>query len=497
MASAAEPPIVVVGAGIGGLSAAICLAAQGQPVMLVEQQAVVGGKMGYLEDQGFRWDTGPSVITMRPVFEQLFARAGKRMAEYLELVPVEPLTRYFYPDGVRLDMTRDWPRLAEQIAALDPRDVAGYLRFLAFAAEVYRITGPAFLYGPPPSLRTFAAAPPASWLKIGAWSSMSRAIARHVHSAHLRQLLGRFATYVGASPYHAPATLSVIAHVELTGGVWYPRGGVYQIAHALERVAAELGVTIQTAAPVETLCVEYGRVAGVAVGGEFIPARAVVANVDVATVYQRLLPPGSIPPRVVRRLATAPTSCSAYVLLLGVKAAYPTLAHHNIFFGRDYRQEFVELFDLGLPPSDPTIYASITAKSDPSHAPPGCENWFVLVNAPALDGRYDWAANRLRYRDLVLAGLARYGFDLERHIVAEHCLTPVELASQTGAWRGALYGLSSNSARNAFRRSPNRCPYLDGLYFAGGSVHPGGGVPLVILSGMAAADRLLSDRAAR
>src|SRR5690606_27136632 len=148
--------------------------------------------------------------------------------------------------------------LADQIAALDPRDVAGYLRFLAFAAEIERIAGPAFLYGPPPSLRTFASASPASWLKVGALSSMSRAIARHVHSPHLRQLLGRFATYVGANPYHAPATLSIIAHVELTGGVWYPRGGVYQIARALAQVATELGVTIQTAAPVETICVEYG-----------------------------------------------------------------------------------------------------------------------------------------------------------------------------------------------------------------------------------------------
>ncbi len=488
-----QKSVIVIGAGIGGLSAAIRLAAAGWRVQVLEHGDAVGGKMSQVERDGFRWDTGPSVITMRPVFEELFAAAGRRLDDYLTLLPVEPLTRYFYPDGTRIDATRDLPRMAEQIAAIDARDVEGYLDFLEYAARLHRITGPVFVYNRPPTLRTFLGVPPADMVRVDPWLTMDQAIRRRVHSPQMRQLLGRFATYVGASPFQAPATLSVIAHVELTGGVWYPQGGIYQIAAAMERLARALGVEIHTQSPVEQITLQNGVATGVAMtGGSALKADAVIANVDVTTVYEHLLPPDLAPTRRAA-LRGRETSCSGYVLLLGVEGVHPQLAHHNIFFNRDYRREFADIFQRGAPPREPTIYVAITSKSDPTHAPPGHENWFVLVNAPPLGPAFDWETQERAYRTLVLETLTRFGLDIRAKIRTEQRLTPADIQRLTGAWRGALYGISSNQALNAFRRPHNRCPDVRRLYFAGGTTHPGGGVPMVTLSGKVAAEFALAD----
>lgn len=488
-------PIIIIGAGIGGLSAAIRLAAAGRKVLLLEQNETVGGKMGQIRRDGFRWDTGPSVITMRHVLEEVFAVAGRRLEDYLTLLPVEPLTRYFYPDGTLLDATRDLSRMAAQIAALDERDVEGYLSYLAYAARLHRITGPVFIYDRPPTWRSFTRVPPADALRVDAWRSMDAAIRGFVRSPHLRQLLGRFATYVGGSPYQAPATLNVIAHVELTGGVWYPQGGIYAIAAALARLAGELGVEIRTGCPVRQIVLAENTVQGVMLtDGTLEPAEIVVANVDVATVYQTLMPPAIATPRRLAHLTRVEPSCSGFILLLGVTKSHERLAHHNIFFSNDYRREFDDIFRRGVPPDDPTIYVAITSKSDPAHAPAGCENWFVLVNAPALDSCYDWTAQALTYRDQVLTRLAGFGLDIRGKIQTEQMLTPLDLARLTGAWRGALYGASSNSPFTAFRRPHNRAPDVRGLYFAGGTTHPGGGVPMVMLSGKVVANLIAADQ---
>ncbi len=477
-------PILIIGAGIGGLATAIRLAAGGYRVTMLEKNDMVGGKMGQIRRDGYRWDTGPSVITMRHVLEELFAAAGRRMENYLTLLPVEPLTRYFYPDGLVFDVSRDLSYTTAQIAAIEPRDVEGYLAYLAYAARLHRLTGPAFIYNEPPSWRSLTRVPPWDALRIDAWRTMDAAIRGFVRSPQLRQLLGRFATYVGGSPYLAPATLNVIAHVELTGGVWYPQGGIYAIAGALARLTAELGVEIRTGCPVQSINIQADTLRGVTLAdGETILAETVVANVDVARVYQKLLPPAIATPQRLARLIGVEPSCSGFVLLLGVKGEHPQLAHHNIFFGRDYHREFDDIFKRGIPPADPTIYVAITAKSDPDHAPSGGENWFVLVNAPPLGLNFDWAAQSAAYRDLVLAKLAEFGLEVRPKIEVEQVLTPLDLQRLTGAWRGALYGASPNSPFTAFKRPHNRSPHVRGLYFVGGTTHPGGGVPMVMLSG--------------
>ncbi len=490
--------IVVIGAGLGGLSAAIRLAAAGFQVRVLEQNAEVGGKMGRFSRGGFTWDTGPSVITMQPALEALFKAAGRSLSDYVTLVPVEPITRYFYPDGTVLDATRDLPRMARQIAALDERDVEGFLGFLAHAAALNRITGPVFIQGPPPTPWDILRVPLRDMLQVDAWRTMDAAIRRWVRDPHLRMLLGRYATYVGASPYQAPAVLNTIAHTELTQGVVYARGGIYTLAEAYAQLARELGVEIRTDRRVtEILLNEDHAVTGVRlVSAAQIPARTVVANVDVTTVYHDLLPDAVAQGRS-RRLARRQPSLSGFILLLGIEGHTEGLIQHNVLFPRDYRREFTDIFQRGVPPESPTIYVTITSRQDPEHAPAGCENWFVLVNVPPLGPGIDWADAEAPLREMILERLAEMGFDVHGRVVEAHTITPQDLAQRTGAWRGSLYGISSNQPLNALRRPHPRSPIARGLYFVGGTTHPGGGIPMVTRSGAMVAEMIREDLSCR
>ncbi len=493
---------IIIGAGIGGMSTAIRLAAAGQKVLLLEKNNSVGGKMGQLREDGFRWDLGPSVITMRHVFEELFESAGRNLEDYLDLQPIEPLTRYFYQDGTVLDISQNLPKTLEQIRMIGgTKDEEGYLAYLAYAARIHRITGPVFIYDRPPTPASFLRVPVWEMPQVDPFRTMQGAIKSFVKAPHLRQLLGRFATYVGASPYLAPATLNVIAHVELNGGVWYPAGGIYKIAEAYQRLCHELGVEIRTEQMVEEILVSSsGQVQGVRVNGEAIMAQHVVANVDVATVYDKLLPRTAAVQQKSEKLQAAEPSCSGFVLLLGVdvgdQQAGPLreMVHHNIFFSQDYEREFEQIFGEGVMPDDPTIYVAVTQKAEPEHAPDNHENWFVLVNAPALDAsKWDWDAKAADYRDLIIKKLKGHGVDLDGRIVVEKMLTPADIQEMTGAHRGALYGTSSNDKWAAFRRPHNKCAEVEGLYFCGGTTHPGGGVPMVTLSGKVAAEMILGN----
>ena len=489
--------VIVVGGGLGGLSAAIHLAAAGIRVTILEQDGQVGGKMNEIREAGYRWDTGPTVITLRHVLAGLFEAAGRRMEDYLTLVPVDPLTRYHYPDGTVLDINASLAQTVANIEGLsdstDGRDVDGYLRFLSYAAQMYRITAPIILYRDPPTLRSILGLPPGDMLRVDFRRTMDRAVRAYVHSPYLRQLFDRYATYLGASPYQARAFLNVIAHVELTAGLWYPLGGTYAIARAYDRLARELGVEIRTGARVARILTGHDKATGVELAdGTIEHADIVVAGVDATTVYHDLLPE-DVASRRLRRWREAPFSCSGFVLFLAVEAEHPRLAHHNIFFTGDYRAEFDAIFHRGVPYEEPTTYVAITARSDPDHAPPGGENWYVMTNVPPTGPYWDWDREAQGYRDRVLERLAGLGLDVRGCIRAEHVLTPLDIQRGTGAWRGALYGHSFNPFLASFRRPNNRSPDVRGLYLAGGTTHPGGGVPMVTLSGKTAARMVLRD----
>jgi phytoene desaturase len=309
----------------------------------------------------------------------------------------------------------------------------------------------------------------------------------------LRQLLDRFATYLGASPYKARGYMNVISHVELTSGLFYPLGGTHAIVRAYRRLAEELGVEIYTNAEVKRILVDHDTAVGVLLAdGTRERADVIVANVDATTVYQDLLPEMKDSSRL-RRWKDKPYSCSGFVLLLGVAKQHPQLAHHNIFFSANYPKEFNAIFDRGMPYPEPTVYVAITAKTDPDHSPEAGENWFVMTNVPPAGPEWDWDKEAPGYRDLVLERLAQLGLDVRQCIQAERMLTPLDIQRLTGAWRGALYGHSFNNPLASFQRPHNRCPDLHRLYFAGGTTHPGGGIPLVTLSGRTASRLIVRD----
>lgn len=488
---------IVVGAGLGGLATAIRLAADGRRVLVLEKLERVGGKLNLAEVDGFCFDTGPSLLTMPWVLRELFDAAGRNADDYLELRKVEPTCRYQFPDGTVFNAWQSLPELAQEIARLSPPDLPHFFAFLAYAGRIYEAAAEPFLLRSldgglrevlnPRMLRDSP--------KLDALRTVDQAAGAFFRSPYLRQIINRYATYNGSSPYLAPATFNVIPFIEFVEGGWYVRGGMYNLARALLTLAQELGVEIRTRAPVRRVTFAGVKAQGVELeGGERLRANTVVVNADVLYAYRELLTDTPGHARAVAQLKRLEPSCSGFVLLLGVEGDYPQLAHHNIFFSADYAREFKAIFELGVPAPDPTVYVCLTARSDPHHAPPGHQNLFVLVNAPALGSRVNWLHEASAYRDLVLRKLERMGLEgLGQRIVCERMLTPLDMQTRYNAERGAIYGLASNQLFSAFLRPPIRPRRLQQLYFVGGSTHPGGGIPLVLLSSRAAAERILAS----
>ncbi|GMV95217.1 MAG: phytoene desaturase [Candidatus Hydrogenedentota bacterium] len=469
----------IIGGGLGGLATAIRLASRGWSVTLCEQGQTLGGKMNRFHSEGFTFDTGPSLITMPWVFEALFETAGKRLADHLELDAMRPLARYHYDDGTRFTYSSSMPEWLETLRSLDRRDVDGFLGFLRLGARLFELSNATFLRRPPSappdrevlrSLRHFPLR--------HAWGNYHKAVAAHFHSPHLRQLYDRYPTYVGSSPYESPATLLVIPYIEYVFGGWYVKGGLYRIVECLTRIAEELEVSIRTDTRVERITYRNGRVTGVeTTGGESIEADVVVMNGDASMTSQLL---GNAPESTMAR---GDRSMSGLVFLLGVRRSLPELHHHSVYFSANYEREFQQLFGERRFPDDPTVYVSAPSRSDRTLAPGDGEALFVMANAPANDNE-PWDDNQIaEARRRVFARLTKGGFPVtDTDIAVEQVWTPRTLAQRYLMPGGAIYGTHSHGWKKAFLRSPNKDRQLGGLYYVGGSTHPGGGTPTVLLS---------------
>lgn len=494
----ATKKVAVIGAGLAGLAAAVLLAHRGFRVTVIEKNETVGGKCGAVSEGGYRFDTGPTLLTMPFVLDELFAAVGKRREDSVALTPLEPLCRYNYPDGSVLEASAVRDRLYRELLRFSPADADGFLRFLDHGERIYRAAAEPFLFRPfgVTSLRSLVESMrflPAL-ARLDAFRTLDAAVREYVWDERLRQLLNRFATYNGSSPFLAPATLAIIPFVEFGMGGWYVRGGMYALAAALRRLAEELGAAVLTGREAERILAGGGRVRGVGLtDGSTVEAEQVICNADALYAEEVLLRDAAPRPR-----RKADPSLAGFVILLGASRRYPALAHHNIFFSRDYRAEFDALVGRGIPADEPTIYVSASSVTEPAAAPEGHSNLFILVNAPPLsaDGT---SAGQLQgdggpYRDRVLGILEQRGLTgLRDHVVVERRITPADFFRRFHAYRGSLYGLSSNSRWGAFLRPGNRSRTLRGLYFAGGSTHPGGGIPLVLLSGRIAAGLAAHD----
>jgi phytoene desaturase len=481
--------VVVVGAGVGGLAAAARLAASGHDVVVCEAADEVGGKLGLVEAAAeggtFRFDTGPSLVTLPHVLREVFSDTGGWPGG-LELQPLEPLARYRFADGTVLSASSD---LEEHCRRLDAALGAGagkdWRAFTARAQRVWEASRGPFLESPldgPQTLLRLAARRPGDIAAIAPGTSLRALGRRHLRDPRLRAYLDRYATYTGSDPRRAPAALAAVPYAEQAFGGWYVPGGLHLIGRHLHERALERGARVRLGARVERVAIEQGRVAGVRLaGGEVLPADVVVANADAGAVYGHMVRA----PGAARRLARATPSLSGFVLLLAVRGRTPGLAHHNVLFPADYDAEFDAVFgDPARPVDDPTLYVS--APDDPAVRPDGCEAWFVLVNAPRHGsgrGAVDWREPGLagRYADRLLDLLAARGLPVRDRVLWSQTLSPADLEQRTGAVGGAIYGTSSNGAAAAFLRPANRTP-VPGLFLVGGSSHPGGGLPLVLLS---------------
>lgn len=489
--------IIIIGAGLGGLAAAIRLAIAGDAVTILEKNENVGGKVNVVEENDYKFDTGASLLTMRHILEELFEFAGKRIEDYLEIVSLDPICRYFWTDGTQFDASTNLTKTEREIQKLEPRDIENFRRFLADAKRKYEVSEKTFLAH---SLNDLPKLLRPAYLKdllvISSTKTLDRHIGKYFVSPKLRQLFNRFATYNGSSPYKAPATFALIPYVEFGLGAWYARDGMYQIPKALEKLAQELNVEIKTNCAVEKIEIENGKAVGVRLkNGEVLKGDYVVTNADAIETYRSLIEPQNRKSFPDAKLKKIEPSCSGFVLLLGTTKRFPQLAHHNIFFSDDYKREFDAIFKHLRPAENPTVYVCATSRTDETQSPENCENLFVLVNAPYTSEKTDWEKEAKNYRDLIVKKLEDFGLnDLESSIEFEQIITPADFERKYAANRGSIYGVSSNGIFSAFLRPPNKSRDIENLYFVGGATHPGGGIPLVLLSGKIAADLIQKNK---
>ena len=494
-------PIAVIGGGLGGLAAACTLAARGHAVVLFEKNAWLGGKAAVLEAQGFRFDMGPTILTVPGVLARIFEEAGQKMEATLDLRRLDPQWRCFFDDGAVLDLTEDVGRMAASIDQRSPADAEGYRDFVQLSERLHRISERFFFWKSVEDLRDtmdlrrnmdLATLSDVLTLRMG--TTVAGTIRRRVRDPQVAQMLDHFVQYVGSSPYGSPAVLCSIAHMQIEKGVWYPMGGTQAVPAALAALARSLGVVIHTGVGIAQVVSEAGRVVAVQTDtGERVAVVAAVSNMDSVRTFRELV--GGAPAAKFARRWKREPACSGVVLYLGLDRAYEHLLHHDFVFSRDPEEEFDWIYRRGEPAPDPTCYIAAPARTEPGVAPPGGEALYILVHAPYLRPHHDWPAMLPAYRRVIFDKLSRCAgmADLESRVVFEQALTPADIHTRYRVLDGAIYGLASHGRFLGAFKPGNRSRDLAGLYLAGGAAHPGPGMPMVLMSGWIAADSLDAD----
>lgn len=486
----------VIGSGFGGLAVAVRLQAMGVQTVLYEARDKPGGRAYVYEDQGFTFDAGPTVITAPDCIEELFTLAGRSMADYVELLPVTPFYRLLWSDGDSFDYVNDDDALKAQIAARNPKDVAGYERFLAYSRSAYDAGYTERVATPFLRFRDMLRAAPAL-ARVKAHKSVYDAVAGFIEDEHLRQAFSFHALLIGGNPMEISALYSLIHYLERAGGVFFAKGGTGALVQALVTLFEDLGGTVRLGSPVEQVMVQGPRHV-VRSGGDHAGTETfdlVVSNADLHHTYGRLYDPHPKARKVRKRLEKMDWSMSLYVLYFGTDRTYDDIAHHTVVFGPRYEGLLTDIFEGGRLAEDFSLYLHAPTRTDPSMAPEGCEAFYVLSPVPHLGhARLDWDTLGAEYGDRILESLERRMLPgLREHIVTRRHFTPLDFERVLGAYHGSAFSVAPVLTQSAWMRPHNRAPGIPGLYIVGAGTHPGAGVPGVINSAKATAGVIARD----
>ncbi|MBK1835555.1 phytoene desaturase family protein [Roseibacillus ishigakijimensis] len=491
--------VAVIGAGLGGMSAAISLRAEGYAVEIFEKNKHLGGKLNVLAQEGFTFDLGPSIFTLPALFGDLFRRAGKDMADYVSLQAVTPHWRNFFDDGLVLDLFQEDELMRRELAKL-PGDAEAHWRelqdFLSYARKQYEVLNTGYLQEGIDGLWEFLKH--YGLKKIGREidyrKNMSESVAERLSSPALRSIFEYFIKYVGSSALDAPGYMNMMPIIQFDHGLWYVEGGMYRLAEGLEKLMAEMEIPIHLEADVTSITKSNNRVTGLELAdGSQREFDLIVSNMEVIPTYEKLLGESD---RFLRKYKKFQPACSGLVIHLGTDRIYPELAHHNFVYSRDQHKHFDTVFQKKELPDDPTLYVVAPTRTDTSKAPPGCDNIKILPHIPPLaEGQSPSQEDYLALRERVLDKMEKTCTpELRKHIVTEDFLTPVDIERLYRSNRGSIYGVVSDWKLNRGFKAPKTSSKYKNLYFCGGSINPGGGMPMVILSGQKVADRIVSDR---
>jgi phytoene desaturase len=473
---------IVIGAGIGGLASALRLRAMGHEVRVFESYHQPGGKLQEFTLNAYRFDAGPSLFTLPHLIDELFELFGENPRDHFDYEQKRTVCNYFWDDGDHFSVSANESVFIEQASSHFGEPKKRLKNYLLKNRDKYHLTAPLFIEKSLHKLSTFFNSKALKAIlnihKLDLFSTLNKLNKTTFDHPKLVQLFNRYATYNGSDPYQTSGIMSMIPHLEMGIGTFFPKGGMYSIVHALYGLAKRQGILFDFNTKVEKIAHKKGRITGVIVQSELIQADIVVSNMDVFSSYRQLMPDIKAPEKKINQ----ERSCSAIIFYWGVEKEFPELDLHNILFSSNYKEEFKHIFKNKDLYSDPTVYINITSKDNPKDAPKGCENWFILVNAPYNDGQ-DWDALIDQCRNQVQNKIKKsLGIDIKPFIAVEKILDPREIESRTSSYKGALYGTSSNSMLSAFWRHPNFHKRIRNLYFCGGSVHPGGGIPLCLNS---------------
>ncbi|MCY3413113.1 MAG: phytoene desaturase [Candidatus Heimdallarchaeota archaeon] len=485
--------IIVIGSGFGGLSVAIRLLAKGHKVTILEKLPVIGGRGRIQEIEGFKFDSGPTVITIPRVLEELFAEADRELNDYVELLPVYPYYRVEFPDGTHFDY-QNYEENLKQIEALSPDDVKRYEKMVKKIEPIYYKGFEELAFKPFTKLWNMIKIIP-SMIKMGAYVSNYRFISKFVKNDKLRQVFSFHPLLIGGNPFSVPAIYSLIQYLENAYGIWYPKGGIGSLTSGMAQLIDELGGEIRLSTGVKRIIVDEGKVKGIITeNNDTINADIVVSNADIANTYMRLIDPQYRKKNSDRRYKRIKYSMSLFLIYFGTSKRYEDVKHHTIIMGPRYKELLKDIFNRKILADDFSSYLHRPTATDQSIAPDGHDAFYILVPVPNLDGEVDWNLKKDEFKSKVLNYLEdNYLPDLKENIVVEKVFTPLDFQNTLGAYKGNGFSIQPTLIQSAYFRPHNRSEDIEGLYIVGAGTHPGAGVPGVISSAAITADLIAKD----